>query len=434
MAPTGYTDRDGHLEAGLLKSTEGEKQTGYRDYSPPALKSKSKSNKMLYFRRALLVIVMGFVLGLGVATARPSFINCQRHHDNSKMAMAKAHGSNGELAEALQKASPDLLHRLLHAYLPERYQHGVFATDKDAIDAISERDPSVASAIVQIAKRQDNGPSNNNSTTAAGPSSTAPGSTSSPAQSTTNAQSSTATGAGSTTASESSSSQASSSTAESTTADSSSSAPASTTAGSTTASEQSTSASPSSTPSSAPASTTSASATSGTSTTEEETTTAASSSPTSAPASTSSSGRLSSTITSSVASSEATTTFDSSSPSSLSSSFPTSTSPNSATAAETTTDNSVTPGPSSTEASETPQSTITSGSKTTSAPVAHTFTRTLPDGGTTTLTSTSWVAVLPTSQADGSKSPDLQNAASLPRGEMMMPAAIGLLVGAVLLA
>lgn len=207
MAPTGYTDRDGHLEAGLLKSTEGEKQTGYRDYSPPALKSKSKSNKMLYFRRALLVIVMGFVLGLGVATARPSFINCQRHHDNSKMAMAKAHGSNGELAEALQKASPDLLHRLLHAYLPERYQHGVFATDKDAIDAISERDPSVASAIVQIAKRQDNGPSNNNSTTAAGPSSTAPGSTSSPAQSTTNAQSSTATGAGSTTASESSSSK-----------------------------------------------------------------------------------------------------------------------------------------------------------------------------------------------------------------------------------
>jgi hypothetical protein len=95
---------------------------------------------------------------------------------------------------------------------------------------------------------------------------------------------------------------------------------------------------------------------------------------------------------------------------------------------------SVTPGPSSTEASATPQSTITSGSKTTSAPVAHTFTRTLPDGGTTTLTSTSWVAVLPTSHADGSKNPDLQNAASHPRGEMMMPAAIGLLVGAVLLA
>lgn len=97
-------------------------------------------------------------------------------------------------------------------------------------------------------------------------------------------------------------------------------------------------------------------------------------------------------------------------------------------------DESVTTGPSSTEASETPQSTITSGSKTTSAPVAHTFTRTLPDGGTTTLTSTSWVAVLPTSHADGSKNPDLQNGASLPRAEMMMPAAIGLLVGAVLLA
>ncbi|KAM0518417.1 hypothetical protein ACHAPE_004180 [Trichoderma viride] len=385
MAPTGYTDGDGHLEAGLFKSTQGEKQTGHRDYSPLALKKQTKSNKMVYFRRALLVIVMGFVLGLGVATARPSLMNCQRHNDNSKMDLAKAHSSNGELAEALQKASPDMLHRLLHAYLPERYQHGVFATDKDAIDAISERDPSVASAIVQIAKRQDNGPSNSNSTTAAPPTSTAPSSTA--VQSSTEVQSSTASSAESTTASETSSSDSSSSTAESTTADSStSSAPASTTADSTTASGQSTTAAPSSTPSSAPASTTSsASSTSGTSTTEQETTTAASSSPTTAPAST-------------------------------------------------TSDESVTPSPSSTEASETPQSTITSGSKTTSAPVAHTFTRTLPDGGTTTLTSTSWVAVLPTSHADGSKNPDLQNGASLPRAEMMMPAAIGLLVGAVLLA
>jgi hypothetical protein len=207
MAPTGYTDGDGHLEAGLLKSTEGEKQTGYRDYSPLALKSKSKSNKMIYFRRALLVIVMGFILGLGVATARPGLMNCQRHNDNSKMAIAKAQGSNGELAEALQKASPDLLHRLLHAYLPERYQHGVFATDRDAIDAISEKDPSVASAIVQIAKRQDNGPSNNNSTTAAGPTSTAAGPSSTVAQSSTDVQSSTASSPESTTGSETSSSK-----------------------------------------------------------------------------------------------------------------------------------------------------------------------------------------------------------------------------------
>lgn len=204
MAPTGYTDGDGPLEAGL----HGEKQTGYRDHSPLALKSKSKNkgNKMIYFRRALLVIVMGLVLGLGVATARPGFMNCQRHHVDSKMAMAEAQGSNGELAEALQKASPDLLHRLLHAYLPERYQHGVFATDKDAINAISEKDPSVASAIVQIAKRQDNG-SNNNSTTAAAPSSTTPGSSSSAAQSSTDAQSSTASAPPATTASETSSSK-----------------------------------------------------------------------------------------------------------------------------------------------------------------------------------------------------------------------------------
>lgn len=201
MAPTGYTDRDGHLEAGLLKSTEGEKQTRYQDFTPLVLKKK-KNNKMIYFRRVLLIIAVSFVLGLGVATARPSFVNCRTHQDPSKMAVAaKAHGSNAELVEALRKTSPDLLHRLLHAYLPERYQHGVFASDQDAIDAINENDPSVASAIVQIAKRQDS-PSNNNSTvpasssTSAGPpSSSSPGSTTnSPAQSSTDSSSSTAAG------------------------------------------------------------------------------------------------------------------------------------------------------------------------------------------------------------------------------------------------
>ncbi|EHK26148.1 uncharacterized protein TRIVIDRAFT_185573 [Trichoderma virens Gv29-8] len=318
---------------------------------------------MIYFRRALLIIAVGFVLGLGVVTARPGVINCH----NSKMAVAKAHGSNGELVEALQKASPDLLHRLLHAYLPERYQHGVFPSDREAIDAIHENDPSVASAIVQIAKRQDDTPGNNN-TTLPGSSTTPPPSSSTsslPSTSTTPEQSTTSTPSSTeqTSTESTSSSESSSSTSESSTTDSTSStsAPASTTAGQTTTSEQSSTSAPSTTPSS----------------TEPPSTT------TSAPESTA------------------------------------------------TTDNTITSTTST--SSQAPETTITSGSKTTSAPVLHTFTRTLPNGGTTTLTSTSWVAVVPTDQAEGSKSPDLQNAASLPRGEVMLPAAIGLLVGAVLM-
>ncbi|KAH6611271.1 vta1 like domain-containing [Trichoderma cornu-damae] len=420
MAPTGYTDdRDGHLEAGLLRSTQGEKQTGYRDFTQQAPDRRShakNSSKMVYFRRALLVIAVGSVLGLGVVTARPSLTNCRSYHDNSKVAVTDAHGPSGDLGEALRNTSPDLLHRLLHAYLPERYQHGVFASDSDAIDAIKEGDPSVASAIAQIAKRQEDTSGSANATIATGPSSTADTSSAPPpastsdtttpseaASSSTVAPPSTDTSAAQTSTAETSTAETVSSsepppttTPESTAADTSStSAPASTAAGSTTTAEQTTIEPPSTT--SAPASTTVAPSTtptsapettsaSGTSTTREETTTAASSTPTTAPVSTTSS------------------------------------------------ENAITSAPTTTEASETPQTTITSGSKTTSAPVLHTFTRTLPDGGTTTLTSTSWVAVLPTDQAEGAKSPDLQSAASLPRGEVMMPAiAIGLLVGAILM-
>ncbi|UKZ72917.1 hypothetical protein TrVFT333_000554 [Trichoderma virens FT-333] len=431
MAPAAYNDRDGHLEAGLLRSTQGEKQTGHRHLT----QQTQPRTKMIYFRRALLIIAVGFVLGLGVVTARPGVINCH----NSKMAVAKAHGSNGELVEALQKASPDLLHRLLHAYLPERYQHGVFPSDREAIDAIHENDPSVASAIVQIAKRQDETPGNNNNTTLPGSSTTPPpaSSTSSlpststtPEQSTTSTPSSTEqTSTESTSSSESSSSTSESSTTEST---SSTSAPASTTAGQTTTSEQSSTSAPSTTPSSTepPSTTTSApesTATTGTSTTKtEETTTAASSSessPTTAPpTSTTSSGRSSSGIVSSFT--DESVTASTTSPY-LFYLFPPSL--------------NFTTGINNGDrdhyctSSQAPETTITSGSKTTSAPVLHTFTRTLPNGGTTTLTSTSWVAVVPTDQAEGSKSPDLQNAASLPRGEVMLPAAIGLLVGAVLM-
>ncbi|KAH0498115.1 hypothetical protein TgHK011_005389 [Trichoderma gracile] len=375
MAPVGYSDRDGHLEAGLLRSDQGEKQTGHQQQLTQTTPRKSK---MVYLRRALVIVAVGFTLGLGVATARPGFVDC---HRNSKMAVAKAHGASSELVGELDKASPDLLHRLLHAYLPERYQHGVFASDAEAIDAIHENDPSVASAIVKIAKRQDDGSGNSNTTVPSSPSSTAPPSSATEsasdsstsadanAQSTTDAPSSTPTPSDTSaqqtsTPDSTSSDEPASTTAESTADTSSASAPASTTAEQTTAAEQTTSSAPSTTaaPSTSQAPSTTDSAPESTATASDD------------------------TITSTTA-----------------------------------------------EASETPKTTITSGSKTTSAPVLHTYTRTLPDGGTTTMTSTSWVAVLPTNQADGSKSPDLQSAASAPRLQMLLPAAIGLFAGAVLI-
>ena len=82
----------------------------------------------------------------------------------------------------------------------------------------------------------------------------------------------------------------------------------------------------------------------------------------------------------------------------------------------------------STEESST-QATVTQGSMTTSSAVQHTMTRTLGDGGTTTITSTSWVAVRPT-EASGSSDdnePDLQDAAAGLHVGFTMPALFSLL-------
>ncbi|KOS19582.1 hypothetical protein ESCO_000667 [Escovopsis weberi] len=87
--------------------------------------------------------------------------------------------------------------------------------------------------------------------------------------------------------------------------------------------------------------------------------------------------------------------------------------------------------PTSTSPTATFHETITAGSKSTSSPIETTLTRTLPDGGTTTLTSTSWVAVVPTGKPAPTKAPGLQNAA--PRAEVGLPAMLGLMAGAALM-
>lgn len=87
-----------------------------------------------------------------------------------------------------------------------------------------------------------------------------------------------------------------------------------------------------------------------------------------------------------------------------------------------------------TEASTETESVITSGEKTTSRAVAKTFTSTLPDGGATTLTSTSWVKVVPTAAAsEDSNDPDLQNAAPRSTVKLVAAAFAGVLAGAILL-
>ncbi|KAH6893273.1 hypothetical protein B0T10DRAFT_269355 [Thelonectria olida] len=83
--------------------------------------------------------------------------------------------------------------------------------------------------------------------------------------------------------------------------------------------------------------------------------------------------------------------------------------------------------------SEPTQATITEGTKTTSSAVAKTLTSTRSDGGVVTFTSTSWVAVVPSSKATTTSNPDLQNAAPQFSGHSALTAAIGMIFGGLLL-
>ncbi|EQL03175.1 hypothetical protein OCS_01098 [Ophiocordyceps sinensis CO18] len=79
----------------------------------------------------------------------------------------------------------------------------------------------------------------------------------------------------------------------------------------------------------------------------------------------------------------------------------------------------------------TSRETITAGEVSTSSAVRKTWTTTLGDGGVKVLTSTSWVAVVPSAAASAkgnSKDADLQNAAGQNRGAITFAAAAGALV------
>ncbi|KAH0600169.1 hypothetical protein MHUMG1_01165 [Metarhizium humberi] len=71
------------------------------------------------------------------------------------------------------------------------------------------------------------------------------------------------------------------------------------------------------------------------------------------------------------------------------------------------------------------EKTITTGRVATTSPVRHTYTTTLPDGGTRTVTSTSWVAIVPTDKSTADGGPQLQNHAPKAQGHFTLIIAAG---------
>ncbi|KAG6001982.1 hypothetical protein E4U21_003595 [Claviceps maximensis] len=71
------------------------------------------------------------------------------------------------------------------------------------------------------------------------------------------------------------------------------------------------------------------------------------------------------------------------------------------------------------------EKTITTGRVITSSPVPRIFTTVLPNGGILTITSTSWVAIVPTDRPTSSSEPKLQNAAPKSLGSSRLVTAVG---------
>lgn len=157
MAPITVRDgRDHRLEAGLL-STEEEEKTAFIPAGPQDSQPK---RKMSPIRRLAVALIVGLFVGLSIAVAKDSA---------AARCLGTGHGvSDHEVKVALAKdPSPDLLHRLLHAYFPDRYQHGVYKSDNEAIKAVRADEPGLATTLAGLAKRQSDG-SGSNTTSAGG--------------------------------------------------------------------------------------------------------------------------------------------------------------------------------------------------------------------------------------------------------------------------
>jgi len=81
----------------------------------------------------------------------------------------------------LDQVDPPSLHEALHSFSPKKFKHGMFQTDHTAVEVIHKEEPSLATSIINLAKRtsneikkdivkrQDNSNGTTTTTTPAGP-------------------------------------------------------------------------------------------------------------------------------------------------------------------------------------------------------------------------------------------------------------------------
>ena len=158
---------DARLEAGLEHCGEKERLTATAAHEDTGLStpSREKDNKM---RRRSIIWTLAFLLLFGLSltsSVSPTRLlpSCRdsSHGISPEEGPRQAEADNRDAQESafrnlLKNASPDVLHRLLHAYFPERYRHGVYESEDEALEAVRADDAPLATTMAQMAKRQDN--------------------------------------------------------------------------------------------------------------------------------------------------------------------------------------------------------------------------------------------------------------------------------------
>ncbi|EPE09465.1 a-agglutinin core protein aga1 [Ophiostoma piceae UAMH 11346] len=131
----------------------------------------------LFFVVACSVMALGLT-SLAVGTMRHVSPSCSKHdaaHSSAKAHAPGAVSANAEnagpvvVADAavpttpassfsrlIDAVSPDTLHDLLHEYFPEMYKHGVYPSEKSALEVIHRKNAALATSIAQLARRDLN--------------------------------------------------------------------------------------------------------------------------------------------------------------------------------------------------------------------------------------------------------------------------------------
>lgn len=151
----------------------------------------AQAKKVAHFTVTLAFIVACCiaVFGLGslaVGTMRHAK-PCTKHngaankaggaHQNGAVvvvAQGGAASAGSSFSRLLEAVSPESLHDLLHEHLPDTYKHGVYPSEKHALEAIHRENAALATSIIQLARRDLNGTTSSTTPVSSTPTSTPP--------------------------------------------------------------------------------------------------------------------------------------------------------------------------------------------------------------------------------------------------------------------